>query len=65
MREKLELKIHLAGCSMCRVFERQSIEINNSNKKLSDEEKELLDLVADMVVSIIIKETENQCLVLK
>ena len=33
---------------------------NNSNKKLSDEDKELLDVVADIVVSIIIKETENQ-----
>jgi hypothetical protein len=28
LREKLELKIHLAGCIVCRVFERQSILIN-------------------------------------
>jgi hypothetical protein len=28
LREKLELKIHLAGCSVCRTFEQQSIMIN-------------------------------------
>ena len=28
MREKMELKIHLAGCSVCRIFEQQSITIN-------------------------------------
>ncbi|MFA6245367.1 MAG: hypothetical protein WC615_00410 [Mucilaginibacter sp.] len=28
MREKLELKIHLAGCSVCRIFEQQSLVIN-------------------------------------
>jgi hypothetical protein len=28
MREKLELKIHLAGCSVCRVFQQQSVMIN-------------------------------------
>jgi hypothetical protein len=28
MREKLELKIHLAGCFACRIFEQQSIAIN-------------------------------------
>ncbi|MGZ3872687.1 MAG: hypothetical protein ACXVJD_07200 [Mucilaginibacter sp.] len=27
-REKLELKIHLAGCSVCRIFEQQSIIIS-------------------------------------
>lgn len=27
-REKLELKIHLAGCNVCKIFERQSILIN-------------------------------------
>jgi len=27
-REKIELRIHLAGCSFCRIFERQSILIN-------------------------------------
>lgn len=26
--EKLELRIHLTGCSVCRVFQRQSILIN-------------------------------------
>ncbi len=28
LREKLELKIHLAGCSVCQTFEKQSIAIN-------------------------------------
>ena len=28
IREKLELKVHLAGCSACRMFMRQSIVIN-------------------------------------
>lgn len=33
-REKLELKIHLAGCVVCRIFERQSIRINQMVKEL-------------------------------
>ncbi|MCJ8209133.1 hypothetical protein MUY27_05395 [Mucilaginibacter sp. RS28] len=43
LREKLELKIHLAGCSVCRTFEKQSIMINELVKKLFDEanQKEL------------------------
>lgn len=28
LREKIELKIHLAGCSICRLFEKQSTVIN-------------------------------------
>jgi hypothetical protein len=35
MREKLELKIHLAGCSVCRIFEKQSILINRMVKELT------------------------------
>ena len=27
-REKMELKIHLAGCAVCRLFQQQSIFIN-------------------------------------
>ncbi len=34
LREKLELKIHLAGCSVCRTFEQQSIKINEMVKNL-------------------------------
>ncbi len=34
LREKLELKIHLAGCSVCRIFEQQSIKINEMVKNL-------------------------------
>lgn len=33
-REKLELKIHLAGCYICRVYEQQSILINSMLTKL-------------------------------
>lgn len=28
LREKIELKIHLAGCSICKVFQQQSVLIN-------------------------------------
>lgn len=33
-REKLELKLHLAGCYICRVYEQQSILINGMMTKL-------------------------------
>lgn len=33
-REQLELKLHLAGCSFCRLFEQQSIKINHLYKSL-------------------------------
>jgi len=46
LREQMELKIHLAGCSVCRIFEEQSIIINkmvknlfHGNHKLDDEFK--------------------------
>ena len=52
LREKLELKIHLAGCSVCRLFEQQSIEISriyklyftasSRHKKLDDQFKDRL-----------------------
>jgi hypothetical protein len=34
LREQLELKIHLAGCSVCKTFERQSILINRMVQQL-------------------------------
>ena len=34
LREKLELKIHLAGCSVCRMYQQQSIMINQMVKDL-------------------------------
>jgi hypothetical protein len=34
LREKIKLKIHLYGCSVCRVFQRQSIIINRAVKVL-------------------------------
>lgn len=33
-REKMELKIHLAGCSICRIYQQQSILINRMMNKL-------------------------------
>ena len=58
-REKIELRIHLAGCSVCRVFDQQSQMINtmvrqlfnNADKssiKLDDEyKKNLHDRIED------------------
>jgi len=37
-REKMELKIHLTGCYICRVYEQQSILINSMMKKLFKEQ---------------------------
>ncbi|GAA3936592.1 hypothetical protein GO495_13840 [Chitinophaga oryziterrae] len=34
LREKIELKIHLAGCVICRIFQQQSILINRTVKEL-------------------------------
>jgi hypothetical protein len=58
LREKLELKIHLAGCRVCRVFQQQSITINRmiknmfhqpiaENIKLDDEFKNELQHLID------------------
>lgn len=34
LREKIELKIHLSGCVICRIFQQQSILINQTVKNL-------------------------------
>jgi ABC-type uncharacterized transport system ATPase subunit len=34
LREKMELRIHLAGCVICRIFQQQSILINKTVKEL-------------------------------
>lgn len=58
IREKLELKIHLAGCSICRTFMEQSIAINKmvhdlfhspnrTDLKLDDRFKEELQEIID------------------
>jgi hypothetical protein len=36
VRERLELNIHLAGCSVCKTFEQQSMVINRMVKELLD-----------------------------
>jgi len=43
-REKMELKIHLAGCYICRVYEQQSILINGMVKKLFTEQSQDIKL---------------------
>lgn len=35
--EQVELKIHLAGCSVCRMFQQQSVTINKMIKQLFEE----------------------------
>ncbi|QEM12535.1 hypothetical protein [Mucilaginibacter rubeus] len=58
LREKLELKIHLAGCRVCRVFQLQSAAINrmirnmlhrpvDENIKLDDKFKNQLQHLID------------------
>jgi hypothetical protein len=34
LREKVELRIHLTGCSFCRLFQKQSIGINRMVQEL-------------------------------
>ncbi|MBL7699057.1 MAG: zf-HC2 domain-containing protein [Chitinophagaceae bacterium] len=34
MGERVELKMHLAGCSVCRIFQQQSVTINKMIKDL-------------------------------
>jgi hypothetical protein len=34
VREKVELRIHLAGCSICRTFEKQSLIINKMVREM-------------------------------
>ncbi|QNK61500.1 hypothetical protein H7F33_13115 [Pedobacter sp. PAMC26386] len=43
LREKVELRIHLTGCSICRLFQKQSIGINRMVHELfhSAQHKEL------------------------
>ncbi len=58
LREKLELKIHLAGCQVCRVYQQQSAAINRiikimfhepvaENIKLDDKFKDELQHLID------------------
>jgi hypothetical protein len=58
LREKLELKIHLVGCSICKTFQQQSIVINQmvrnffhsanqTERKLDDKFKEDLQKSID------------------
>ena len=44
VREKLELKIHLAGCSICVTFMQQSAVINQAVKKLFQPDRAKLKL---------------------
>jgi hypothetical protein len=40
LREKVELHIHLAGCSVCRVFDKQSEMINKMVRQLFTQKHE-------------------------
>lgn len=45
LREKIELKMHLTGCSICKTFECQSVVINRMVKELfNNVQKENLKL---------------------
>jgi predicted anti-sigma-YlaC factor YlaD len=44
--ERLELEIHLAGCSVCRLFLRQSVAINRMIKELFRASKQK-DIILD------------------
>lgn len=37
LRERMELKIHLAGCVVCRVFQEQSVMINKMVREMLDQ----------------------------
>lgn len=52
LREKLELKIHLAGCSICRTYERQSILINQMMHRLLNKAEGDISLDADFKASL-------------
>ncbi len=56
IREELELKIHLAGCSVCRIFQQQSIIINQMVKSWinsSPQEKKLDENYKNQLQNII------------
>ena len=36
VKEAIELNLHLAGCSVCRIFQQQSVVINKMIKELVD-----------------------------
>lgn len=43
IRERVQLKVHLTGCSMCKLFQRQSRLINEQVKKLIPRQGVMLD----------------------
>lgn len=51
-REQLELKFHLAGCSICRVYQKQSILINNMMQQLFKATSEELKLDSSFKTSL-------------
>lgn len=57
-REKMELKLHLAGCYICRVYEQQSILINGMMAKLFKESAQ--DVKLDTTFKEHLKERINE-----
>ncbi|MHA4896069.1 hypothetical protein ACXZ1K_15050 [Pedobacter sp. PWIIR3] len=42
LKEQIELKIHLAGCSICKIFQQQSMLINKMvGKHFADQHKDI------------------------
>ena len=63
LREKLELKIHLAGCSVCRIFQEQSKTINQMVKNIfnnQQHEKRGLDENFKKILNQRIKQKLNE-----
>jgi hypothetical protein len=60
LREKFELKIHLAGCSVCKIFERQSIMINKQIKDLLHPAKQKDHLLDDTYKRSLQKQIEEK-----
>ena len=50
--EHVELKIHLAGCSACRLFQQQSVNINKMIKQLFKEKSARSTLNSDFKKSL-------------
>ncbi|RKR82307.1 hypothetical protein BDD43_2483 [Mucilaginibacter gracilis] len=60
LREQLELRLHLAGCSVCKTFERQSILINRMVKQLINDNQHPEIKLSDTVKKEMQNRIENE-----
>lgn len=58
--EKLELKMHLAGCTVCRFYEKQSIFITKITKHIFNERGKMAFRVPDNVKEEMQKRIEEE-----